>query len=586
MNSAPVAPATASLDDPFYYLTNFRYVVSWVNARHHDLLSATERDAIGHFETLPQASQALLVRMVMRKGELFRLDKLSYAEIGDTEQALVPLVALGWVDRAPQLTSRELFRLLRLSELRQALADEIANAGLARNSTKAALQAAVEEKPLQAPAPLPQWWPAATTQVVRLTVMAFCDRLRLMFFGNLRQDWAEFVLTELGLQRFEQVPLTAESRAFQSREEVTTYLTLHRLRERLDDGELPQTLSTQVLPASSNRWLSSRRARLLLTMGRTAERGGDSELALTLYADANNSDARIRRLRVLERLGRYSDAYKLTISALDAQPHEGEIQALMRLLPRLARKLGQKVERSDRAEQQAAQALTYVLHLPGPQPVERAVAEALATPTAPVYYVENSLLTGLFGLLFWPVIFKPLPGAFFHPFHSGPADLYREDFVPQRQADINACLAQLDDGRYKETILRTWHAKQGIASPFVHWGIVSEELLALALKCLPPAHLRACFMRLLDDLKHNRAGLPDLIQLMPDAPPREPRYKMIEVKAPGDRLQDNQRRWIDFFCRHSMPVEVCHVRWQPAPEPEEIKQEKSKKIESKQEDAE
>ncbi len=572
MNSAPVASATASLDDPFYYLTNFRYVLAWVEARHYDLLSASERDAISHFETLPQASQALLVRMVMRKGELFRLDKLTYAEIGDAEQALEPLVALGWVDNAPQLTSRELFRLLRLSELRQALVGEITNAGLARNSTKGALQTALEAS-LQASAPLQQWWPTATTQIVRLTVMALCDRLRLMFFGNLRQDWAEFVLTELGLQRFEQVPLTVESRAFQSRSDVTTYLTLHRLRERLDDGELPQALSTQVPPASSNRWLASRRGRLLLAIGRVAERGGDAELALTLYADANNSDARIRRLRVLERLGRYSDAYELTISALDAQPNEAEIQALMRLLPRLARKLSQQVEGLARSDQQVAQAPTYVLHLPGPQPVERAVADYMATPNAPVYYVENGLLTGLFGLLLWPAIFKPLPGAFFHPFHSGPADLYREDFVPQRQADIDACLAQLDDGRYQDTILRTWHAKQGIASPFVHWGIVSEELLTLALRCLPPAHLRACFMRLLDDLKHNRAGLPDLIQLMPDAPPGEPRYKMIEVKGPGDRLQDNQCRWIDFFCRHGMPIEVCHVRWQPAseaqgPEPE------------------
>ncbi|NDL70861.1 VRR-NUC domain-containing protein [Vreelandella alkaliphila] len=563
MNSAPVASATASLDDPFYYLTNFRYVLAWVEARHYDLLSASERDAISHFETLPQASQALLVRMVMRKGELFRLDKLTYAENGDSEQALEPLVALGWVDNAPQLNSRELFRLLRLSELRQALVGEITNAGLARNSTKGALQTALEAS-LQASAPLQQWWPTATTQIVRLTVMALCDRLRLMFFGNLRQDWAEFVLTELGLQRFEQVPLTVESRAFQSRSDVTTYLTLHRLRERLDDGEPPQALSTQVPPASSNRWLASRRARLLLAIGRAAERGGDAELALTLYADANNSDARIRRLRVLERLGRYSDAYELTISALDAQPNEAEIQALMRLLPRLARKLSQQVERSAGSDQQVAQAPTYVLHLPGPQPVERAVADYMATPNAPVYYVENGLLTGLFGLLLWPAIFKPLPGAFFHPFHSGPADLYREDFVSQRQADIDACLAQLDDGRYQDTILRTWHAKQGIASPFVHWGIVSEELLTLALRCLPPAHLRACFMRLLDDLKHNRAGLPDLIQLMPDVPPSEPRYKMIEVKGPGDRLQDNQRRWIDFFCRHGMPVEVCHVRWQPA----------------------
>lgn len=562
MNSALVASATASLDDPFYYLTNFRYVLAWVSTRHQDLLSASERDAIGHFEALPQASQALLVRMVMRKGELFRLDKLVYAEIGNAEQALAPLIALGWVDDAPQLSRRELFRLLRLSELRQALAGEITKAGLARNSTKAALQTALDE-PFQVSAPLQQWWPTSTTQIVRLTVMALCDRLRLMFFGNLRQDWAEFVLTELGLQRFEQVPLTAASRAFQSRDDVTTYLTLHRLRERLDDGEPPQALSTQVPPASSNRWLASRRARLLLTMGREAERGGDAALALILYADANNSDARIRRLRVLERLGRYSDAYELTVSALDAQPKEGESQALMRLLPRLARKLPQQVERSTVSNKQAAQVPTYVLHLPGPQPVERAVADYMATPNAPVYYVENSLLTGLFGLLLWPAIFKPLPGAFFHPFHSGPADLYRDDFVSQRQVDIDACLAQLDDSRYQDTILRTWHAKQGIASPFVHWGVVSEALLTLALKCLPPAHLRAYFMRLLDDLKHNRTGLPDLIQLMPDAPSGEPRYKMIEVKGPGDRLQDNQRRWIDFFCRFGMPVEVCHVRWQP-----------------------
>ena len=557
MNSAPVASATASLDDPFYYLTNFRYVLSWVNSRHHDLLSAAERDAIGHFETLSQVSQALLVRMVMRKGELFRLDKLAYAEIGDTEQALAPLIALGWVDSAPLLSSRELFRLLRLSELRQALAGEIINAGLAFNSTKAVLQAALVE-PLQASAPLQQWWPTATTQIVRLTVMALCDRLRLMFFGNLRQDWAEFVLTELGLQRFEQVPITAASRAFQSRDEVTTYLTLHRLRERLDDGDLPRALSIEVPPASNNRWLASRRARLQLTMGREAERGGDAEFALTLYADANNSDARIRRLRVLERLGRYSDAYELTISALDSQPNESELQALVRLLPRLARKLNQPAP----PVVKTADAPTYVLELPGPQSVERAVAEHLSTSTAPVFYVENSLLTGLFGLLFWSAVFKPLPGAFFHPFHSGPADLYREDFVSQRQADIDACLAQLDDGRYQQTILSMWHAKKGTTSPFVHWGIVTEELLTTALKCLPAAHLRACFTRLLDDLKHNRAGLPDLIQLMPDALPGEPRYRMIEVKGPRDRLQDNQRRWIDFFCRHGMPVEVCHVRWQ------------------------
>lgn len=36
---------------------------------------------------------------------------------------------------------------------------------------------------------------------------------------------------------------------------------------------------------------------------------------------------------------------------------------------------------------------------------------------------------------------------------------------------------------------------------------------------------------------------------------------MIEVKGPGDRLQDNQLRWLDFCAEHGMPVEVCYVQW-------------------------
>ena len=47
----------------------------------------------------------------------------------------------------------------------------------------------------------------------------------------------------------------------------------------------------------------------------------------------------------------------------------------------------------------------------------------------------------------------------------------------------------------------------------------------------------------------------------PDAPDGELRYRMIEVKGPGDRLQDNQKRWLQFCARHDMPVSVCYVTW-------------------------
>ncbi|MFO8044713.1 MAG: VRR-NUC domain-containing protein [Halomonas sp.] len=561
MHASPVA---ASLDDPFYYLTNFRFVVAWVAERHGDLLSHDERRFVEIFAALPKASQALLVRMVMRKGQHFRTSRLVYSEIGDSEAALEPLVAAELVDGAPLLTLYELFRQLRLPELRLVLAKEICAAGMSASLGKAALQEALASSLLDA-RPLAAWWPAAQDRVVRLTVMATCDRLRLMFFGNLRQDWAEFVLAELGVQRFERVAFSTESRAFQRREEVDAYLALHRLRERLDAGEPVETLAAELPPVpEDNAWLVARRQRLGVALGRQAERAGRAELALALFGEAGwpvatgSAEARIRRLRLLERQGQHDKAHTLAETLAVASPSELEAQALARLRPRLRRRQGQAA--LPRPEEPIPERLE--LCLPGPRPsVERAVCEHLHRDEAPVAYVENSLITGLFGLLCWEALFAPLPGAFFHPFHSGPADLYREDFVARRRGAFAACLARLDDGCHRQAILATWREKRGLANPFVHWGALDEVLLGLALECLPPDHLRACCDRLLGDLKANRAGLPDLIQFRPEAPAGEPRYRLIEVKGPGDRLQDNQRRWLAFFHEQGIPVAVCHVRW-------------------------
>jgi hypothetical protein len=51
--------------------------------------------------------------------------------------------------------------------------------------------------------------------------------------------------------------------------------------------------------------------------------------------------------------------------------------------------------------------------------------------------------------------------------------------------------------------------------------------------------------------------MPDLIQFWP----QQKTYRMIEVKGPGDRLQDNQLRWLEFCHEHRMPIAVCYVQW-------------------------
>lgn len=174
-----------------------------------------------------------------------------------------------------------------------------------------------------------------------------------------------------------------------------------------------------------------------------------------------------------------------------------------------------------------------------------------------MHYVENGLINSLFGLLCWEAIFAAIPGAFFHPFHSAPADLHSADFRQRRAALFEACLGRLEDGSYRDAIRCRYRDKFGLQSPFVYWELLGEELLEQALDCLPAAHLRAWFERLLEDIPGNRAGLPDLIQFWP----AQRRYRMVEVKGPGDRLQDNQLRWLQFCCEREMPVAVCYVRW-------------------------
>jgi hypothetical protein len=94
----------------------------------------------------------------------------------------------------------------------------------------------------------------------------------------------------------------------------------------------------------------------------------------------------------------------------------------------------------------------------------------------------------------------------------------------------------------------------------VAWDYLERGVIELALRCIPAAHLKLWFQRILQDVKDNRTGFPDLIQFFP----LEGRYEMIEVKGPGDRLQDNQLRWIDYCKEHGMPVTVCYLQWQEA----------------------
>jgi hypothetical protein len=553
-------PRAASLDNPLYYLDNMEVVVRWVHDHHRDLLTDEEAGQVAHFLQLPVASRALLTRMIMRTGEFFRPDRLHYPELPEREAtALAPLRNQPWLEVDPVLDPGTLFRLFTLAELRPSLEPLLEKAGLTGQPTKAAMLDVLKTTS-QEPRPVHEWLGKTAPPVIRLTCMALFDRLRLMFFGNLRQSWSDFVLVELGLQVYEPVTFGPESRAFQTREEVDTYLLMHRCRERLDEGEEPARIWQDIPPAPVNPWLAARRDRLLLELGRLAERQGDRALALEALATSHHRDARLRHLRLLERMKRHEEAWQILQPALRELRSDREQVGLARIQKRLARKLSLEVlEQTETVIPESR----LVLANPGQLPVEHVVAEHVRQDHQPVFYVENILFNALFGLLFWEAIFHPVAGAFFHPFHTGPTDLTQGDFYERRRTRFDKLFATLGSDEYRRIIRGNWRMKQGISNPFVIWPVVTESLLELAMDCIPPTHLDAVFRRLLVDVKEHRSGFPDLIGFRPKADDPARQYHLIEVKGPGDRLQDHQQGWLTFFLDLGVDAQVCHVSWDP-----------------------
>jgi hypothetical protein len=459
----------------------------------------------------------------------------------------------------PLLCADELARVLNSEELRLAV-------GIRRSTRPRQVRLSIQEPQLALPLQdkpsihrsLSDWNTRLAGSVVRLSAAPLINRLQALFFGNHYQSWAEFVLVDLGVARYESVPLDVNARAFHSRDEIDHFYRLNECRARLDAGDLPTVVrEAAFVPPAVGGWLRSRFLQLHLRIGERLEDEGNAQLALRSYRECGTVEGLVSAVRLQVRLGLYEEARREALAAREAPCSEAQQEAIGRAIARIERHEGTAPVRRKTRDKVEVFELLLPKH-EGRQRVELAVVERLSQPGSPVFYVENSLISSLFGLLCWQAIFAPIQGAFFHSFQAAPADLYSVDFRSRRALQFRTLLELLDSGQHEAVIWNLYRAKSGVRTNFVRWGRLRPPLLKLALQCVPAPHLRLCFERLLDDLKENTTGMPDLIQFWP----AERRYRLIEVKGPGDRLQTNQLRWLKFFGRHGIPAAVCKVKWQ------------------------
>ncbi|RMH19472.1 MAG: VRR-NUC domain-containing protein [Acidobacteria bacterium] len=555
--SKSAQPGAARALPEGYYLDNLEAVVDTVLERYGDLLTAAEQDFVADFRALPLACRRLWVRLVSRRGPCLRRDALSYPEIPHLDRALTELEQRGFADRAGDEPAANLLPLLRAAELAALEADLLGTSPPQRKAqriarllaeTEAATLRAALERRLRAVRPLR-----------RDALLTF----RLLFFGNLHQDWSAFVTRDLGVVRYEPYPLERRLRRFPSRRAVDDALALARctreVQQRLAAGGLEQAVElASPLLAREDGWhpaVRRRLDRLANLLGAALERAGRRDEALTVYRLAWSPPARERCVRLLARQGAIGRALRLCREIENEPRDESERLFAPRFANRLRRKCGDRVPPLPRRRRPSLE-LT-LSHRDGTA-VEALALEHFEHRGRRGVFAENWLWKSLFGLAFWDVIFAPVPGAFEHPFQLGPGDLFEPTFRQARQRRIERRLEWLRrTPELSSTLLARFDAKRGVANHLVSWHPGARRALALVLERLRGEHLAPVADRLARDLRRYRRGLPDLFVVAGE----DPGFVLYEVKAPGDQLRPEQKGWLDYLNDRGLPARILNVRW-------------------------
>lgn len=559
-----------------YYVDNFLAILDFVDDHYDDVLTVDEKTFSRTFRSLSLDARRLYVRLMSRKGPLFRSDTLVYNEIDDIEGAAEELVQKGFLEvNGPWELEHELV-LLRKPEVLKLISCCAQSSHPVPSTT--ALKALRRDQLVELAMAIPNQhevrdYLRGLFHLYRPLKEREILIYRLLFFGNLYQDLTEFVVTDLGHVRYESYKIRKKDRLFRSREVLEHTFRLIELNDafyQTVEGRSVNEIDANALlslieylpeqgAVEEDPGLRRMRDNLINGVARHLERIGNHGQALHLYRLAALPPSRERQVRILERQGTTEEALELCRKIMSDPWEAAELEFAERYIRKLSRKLGLPVVKVESVEMPTEN--LELVHNPLVS-IEEAVLRYFQEQGFSGYHAENVLWVGLFGLAFWDIVFLSLPGTFFNRYQRGPRDLFRPEFRRRRAKLIEERLNHIESSQsWLNEILDLYDRKRGIANDLVHWKFLSRELLEQSVNLVPRRHLVAIFDKLSQNPGANKSGFPDLI-LFP-APRRQTatRYELIEVKGPGDQLQINQKRWLKYFAKNGIPYRIIRVQW-------------------------
>ena len=519
--------------DPLYYLHNFNRLIEIIRTLHPDLLRPHDLQFLDLYRQLATQAQQLYVRLICRRATFFRFDKLTYPEIPSLEHAVHLLEKAEILAINPDLTATDISNLLTAKELKAALQ-------IKGSPSKSALTAVLTSELGDTAIEHSLWQRFIPVRVVVPHYRDSLKRFRLIYFGNLYQDLSQFVVSDLGIMQFENYPLDRKTRAFSRSEDVGRYLLFDQINQQLEDAVLPNDEQLKILlcPAHNHR-VELKRNRLIKAVGQQLERNNNLPAATELYASASLPPNRERHVRTLFKQQLFEQALA-RCNQLTGQPLCADEEMFCQsFTPRIQRKLGGPAVRRLTKQFNREQ----LILADDEQRVELQVITHYQTLGYDGIWCENELFNALFGLLFWHQIFAPLEGAFSHPYQQAPLDFNSPAFSQRRHPLFHARLHQLQNVNLPEEIADQYSEHRGIANPFINWKRCDPDHITLLCQCIPQHKLLMIMEKICFDPQAYRSGFPDLFLWHADSND----YLLVEVKGPGDQLQNSQKRWLHLF---------------------------------------
>lgn len=528
----------------WYYRDYLLETLKTVKKHYSQDFSSITLGLLKRFESLDKNSQCLVIRMLGRKKHFYRSQDLRYEELSDSEdiierclkaRVLSPLKTNQLPYFFEHANKQELFNFCSVNQT-------TFRANWDKKTLLAKCYDVFHGRDAIAP-----------THYVQVRDSAEFEFLLFLFFGSSSSTLAQFTLKDLGVLKTRAEMHQAQSRRFEDLGTAWKEYFFHRSKamvaaysEHFVDWWAKEH-PVASWPRPSSEWAEEKRNELITKLATSF--ATNDERALSLLKQASGPPARLLYAKLLAK----KDPQKIEPvleQIIDSAWHDEEHSEAVELYNRLTGK--QKVSELTLELKNCPSVSIDEAHR---GQAESGILSHFRSQGAECYFCENKGWLLLFILCFWDYL-EGSEAQFHSEFDAWPHSLKRKTFTKQHDLTEQKIQAILEQKNFLEDSLEKLKTHPKFRASLGHSWAPSLRLLMQ----LPADALAAVLIRIANDFEQWRSGFPDLILKDREG------IRLLEVKAPGDKIRRKQWAQIQFLKRLGVRCGVirAHYSYNPS----------------------